>query len=388
MCALNVVKGMILFMTVKSLNKKILIPICLLALISILTIYSALTYTSSELGNLALKQGIWYVIGIFLVGFLIHMKNEYLYRHTIFLYILGNILLLGLLLFAEPVNNSKCWFTIPGIGSIQPSEFMKIFIMLMLATMIHNFRSDYKNPSVKQEFIFILKTLVIVLIPSILTFLQPDTGAVIIYFVIYFCMMFISGIRIRWFLIALGIMIGLLAFIFGIFFFQQKLFISLFGTNLFYRFERIFNWQSGTGLQLENALAAIGSAGFFGHGFNQTPIYFPESSTDFIFAVYASNFGFLGVALLLGIIIYLDTQIVLLAKRKILDTDKYILAGILGMLLFQQVQNIGMTVGLLPITGITLPFISYGGSSLLSYMILVGIILNISMEKSRHYKYR
>ena len=375
-------------MTVKSLNKKILIPICLLALISILTIYSALTYTSSELGNLALKQGIWYVIGIFLVGFLIHMKNEYLYRHTIFLYILGNILLLGLLLFAEPVNNSRCWFTIPGIGSIQPSEFMKIFIMLMLATMIHNFRSDYKNPSVKQEFIFILKTLVIVLIPSILTFLQPDTGAVIIYFVIYFCMMFISGIRIRWFLIALGIMIGLLAFIFGIFFFQQKLFISLFGTNLFYRFERIFNWQSGTGLQLENALAAIGSAGFFGHGFNQTPIYFPESSTDFIFAVYASNFGFLGVALLLGIIIYLDTQIVLLAKRKILDTDKYILAGILGMLLFQQVQNIGMTVGLLPITGITLPFISYGGSSLLSYMILVGIILNISMEKSRHYKYR
>ena len=375
-------------MTVKSLNKKILIPICLLALISILTIYSALTYTSSELGNLALKQGIWYVIGIFLVGFLIHMKNEYLYRHTIFLYILGNFLLLGLLLFAEPVNNSRCWFTIPGIGSIQPSEFMKIFIMLMLATMIHNFRSDYKNPSVKQEFIFILKTLVIVLIPSILTFLQPDTGAVIIYFVIYFCMMFISGIRIRWFLIALGIMIGLLAFIFGIFFFQQKLFISLFGTNLFYRFERIFNWQSGTGLQLENALAAIGSAGFFGHGFNQTPIYFPESSTDFIFAVYASNFGFLGVALLLGIIIYLDTQIVLLAKRKILDTDKYILAGILGMLLFQQVQNIGMTVGLLPITGITLPFISYGGSSLLSYMILVGIILNISMEKSRHYKYR
>ena len=375
-------------MTVKSLNKKILIPICLLALISILTIYSALTYTSSELGNLALKQGIWYVIGVFLVGFLIHMKNEYLYRHTTFLYILGNILLLGLLLFAEPVNNSRCWFTIPGIGSIQPSEFMKIFIMLMLATMIHNFRSDYKNPSVKQEFIFILKTLVIVLIPSILTFLQPDTGAVIIYFVIYFCMMFISGIRIRWFLIALGIMIGLLAFIFGIFFFQQKLFISLFGTNLFYRFERIFNWQSGTGLQLENALAAIGSAGFFGHGFNQTPIYFPESSTDFIFAVYASNFGFLGVALLLGIIIYLDTQIVLLAKRKILDTDKYILAGILGMLLFQQVQNIGMTVGLLPITGITLPFISYGGSSLLSYMILVGIILNISMEKSRHYKYR
>ena len=163
---------------------------------------------------------------------------------------------------------------------------------------------------------------------------------------------------------------------------------KFFFKEFFYVFERIFNWQSGTGLQLENALAAIGSAGFFGHGFNQTPIYFPESSTDFIFAVYASNFGLFGVLILLGVIIYFDTQIVLLAKRKLLDTDKYILAGILGMLLFQQIQNIGMTVGLFPITGITLPFISYGGSSLLSYMILVGVILNISMEKSKHYKYK
>lgn len=375
-------------MTIKRLNKKILIPICMMAIISIITIYSALTYTSSELGNLALRQALWYFIGALLVAFLIHMKNEYLYRHTIFLYIFGNILLLGLLLFAEPVNNSRCWFTIPGIGSIQPSEFMKIFLMLMLATMIHNFRSDYKNPSVKQEFVFILKTLVIVLIPSILTFLQPDTGAVIIYFIIYFCMMFISGIRIRWFLIAGGVIAILLAVIFGIFFLQQDLFIDIFGTDLFYRFERIFNWQSGTGLQLENALAAIGSAGLFGHGFNQTPIYFPESSTDFIFAVYASNFGLIGVFILLGVIIYFDVQIILLAKRKLVDTDKYILAGILGMLLFQQIQNIGMTVGLLPITGITLPFISYGGSSLLSYMILVGIILNISMEKARNYRYR
>jgi len=375
-------------MTVKKLNKKILIPICIMAAISIVTIYSALTYTSSELGNLALKQALWYIIGSFLVAFLIHMKNEYLYRHTIFLYILGNLLLLGLLLFAEPVNNSKCWFTIPGIGSLQPSEFMKIFIMLMLATMIHNFRSDYTNPTLKQEFIFILKTLGIVLIPSILTFLQPDTGAVIIYFIIYFCMMFASGIRIRWFLIAGGVFLLLLAIIFGIFFLQQDLFINLFGTDLFYRFERIFNWQSGTGLQLENALAAIGSAGFFGHGFNHTPIYFPESSTDFIFAVYASNFGLLGVIILLTLIVYFDSQIILLAKRKLVDTDKYILAGILGMLLFQQVQNIGMTVGLLPITGITLPFISYGGSSLLSYMVIIGIILNISMEKARHYKYR
>ena len=167
------------------LNYKILIPIILLSIISIITIYSSLTYTSPSLGNLALKQAIWYGVGWILVVILIKLGNDYLYRHTWFLYIVGNILLLLLLFFGTPINNSKCWFVLPGIGSIQPSEFMKIFIMLVLATMIHDFRSDYKNPDCRDEFIFILKTLGVLMIPSILTFLQPDTGAVLIYFVIY-----------------------------------------------------------------------------------------------------------------------------------------------------------------------------------------------------------
>ena len=370
------------------INYHIFIPIILLAVISITTIYSASTYTSRSLGNLALKQFIWYVIGFGLVFILIKLKNEYLYRHTWFLYIFGNIMLLGLLLFADPINNSKCWFTIPGIGSIQPSEFMKIFIMLTIATMIHNFRSDYKNPTIKEEFIFIMKTLCIVLIPSTLTFLQPDTGSVFIYLLIYLCMMFVSGIRIRWFIGAFILVSIILGSILGLYYFAEDIFINIFGTSIYYRLDRLFDWSSGSGLQLENALAAIGSAGLFGHGFNNTPIYFPESSTDFIFAVFASNFGLIGVIVLLGIIIYLDVNIIKLAKRKIIDTDKYILAGILGMLLYQQIQNIGMTVGLLPITGITLPFVSYGGSSLLSYMLIFGILLNISVEKTRKYKYK
>ena len=124
------------------------------------------------------------------------------------------------------------------------------------------------------------------------------------------------------------------------------------------------------------------------HGFNKTPIYFPEAGTDFIFAVFASNFGLLGSFLLISLLVFFDIQIILIAQRKIKDTDRYILIGIIAMLLFQQIQNIGMTIGLLPITGITLPFISYGGSSLLSYMIIVGILLNISMEKPRKYKYK
>ena len=370
------------------INYRILIPILILSIISIFTIYSSLTYTSPSLGNLALKQMIWYLVGWGLVFILIHLKNDYLYQHTWYLYIIGNFLLLLLLFFGTPINSSRCWFTIPGIGSFQPSEFMKIFIMLSLATMIHNFRNDYDSPTILDELFFISKTFIIVLIPSILTFLQPDTGAVLIYFIIYFSMMFISGIRVRWFISAFLIIIGIFSTILYLYYMKEEIFIKLFGSSIYYRLERIFNWSNGSGLQLENAIAAIGSAGLFGHGYNQTPIYFPESSTDFIFAVFASNFGLIGVVILLVIIFYLDVEILSLSQKKIEDSDKYIIAGILGMLIFQQVQNIGMTVGLLPITGITLPFISYGGSSLLSYMLLVGILLNISVKKNRIYKYK
>ena len=272
------------------INFRILIPIILLSIISIITINSAMTYTSQAMGNLVLKQLFWYLIGWFLVIILVKLKNEQIYHYTWFLYILGNILLLGLLLFAPEINNSKCWFVIPGIGNFQPSEFMKIFVMLAIATTTHNFRMDYDNPTMYDEFIFILKTFILVLIPSILTFLQPDTGSVIIYLVIYLSMLFVSGIRMRWFIIGLFLLLGIGCCLLFIFFFKEDTFINIFGTSLNYRLDRIFNWQTGSGLQLENALAAIGSAGLFGHGYNKTPLYFPESSTDFIFAVFASNF--------------------------------------------------------------------------------------------------
>ena len=369
----------------QKIDLTIVIPIVLFFIISITTIYSAMTYLSPDNGNLALKQAIWYLVGVIIIVILFKLKNDYLYRNAWLLYIIGNILLVSLLLFAPEINNSKCWFVIPYIGSFQPSEFMKIFIMLVLAVMISNFRETTDHPSIKEEFIFILKTLIVVLIPSVLTFLEPDTGAVMIYFIIYFCMMFTSGIRLRWFVI-LGVIIAvILGLVLGCYFLNEELFVNIFGTDLYYRFDRILDWQNGSGLQLENALAAIGSAGVFGHGFNQTPIYFPESGTDFIFAVYASNFGLLGAIVLIAIIIFFDTRLINMATKKIASRDKFVLAGIIGMLVFQQVQNIGMTLGLLPITGITLPFISYGGSSLLSYLILVGIILNISNEKEREY---
>ena len=167
-------------------------------------------------------------------------------------------------------------------------------------------------------------------------------------------------------------------------FLNQDLFIKIFGTSFFLRVDRLLDWSSGSGYQLQNGMTAIGSGGLFGNGFKNIPIYFPEPQTDFIFAVIASNFGLIGSLGLISLIIYFDVKLVQTAINSQKNLNKYIIAGIIGMLIYQQFQNIGMTIGIMPITGITLPFISYGGSSLLSYMIMVGIIFNISNDSLRY----
>ena len=130
-------------------------------------------------------------------------------------------------------------------------------------------------------------------------------------------------------------------------------------------------------MQLTNALASTGSAGLFGYGFKNNPIYYPEPQTDFIFSVFVTYFGFVGATLLVTNMIIFDSEIIKISIRS-KNEYKYIVSGFLAIILFQQIQNICMNIGLLPITGITLPFISYGGSSLISYLIIIGFIINIS----------
>jgi len=350
--------------------------------ISLITIYSAQSLIDNN--TLMLKQLLWYIAGFVLIYFIMFIGNDYIYRNSNIWYIIGIISLICLLLFAPVINNAKCWFTIPGIGTIQPSEFMKIIYIIVLANMINRFNNEYSNPTIKEEFFFLIKVVFVFAVPAILTFLQPDTGVVLIYLLITIIMLFISGIRYRWFVILFSIIFILVGIILGIYFIDTNLFVNIFGTDFFLRIDRLLDWSNSSGYQLENGMAAIGSGGLTGMGFNNTPIYFPEPQTDFIFAVYANNFGFIGSILLIILILIFDIKLILLAIKNSNLTNKYIISGIIGMLIYQQLQNIGMTFGLMPITGITLPFISYGGSSLLSYMIMMGIIFNISNETLRY----
>ena len=364
-------------------EKTILIPIILFGIISVIAIYCTKSMLALEFQNYWIKQIVWYLVGFVLAYIMMFFGNKFLYNNAWWFYIIGILSLVGVLFFGITRNNATCWFLIPFIGTIQPSEFMKIFLIIILARLIHDFNEKKLDPTVKDEFFFLLKVMVLVGIPSVLTFIEPDTGAVMIYLIITVVMLFIGGIRKRWFLLVfliVGSVLGIGAYLYLQ---EQDLFIKIFGTSLFYRIDRITNWSSSSGMQLENSLIAIGSAGLFGHGFNKTPIYFPEMQTDFIFTVITSNFGLIGASLLIILIIFFDISLILMVTKTIDTTDKYSIGGIIAVLLFQQLQNISMTIGLLPIMGITLPFISYGGSSLLSYMLLVGMIFNVSNEYLR-----
>lgn len=356
--------------------------ICLLIffIISITTIFSAQSIISKVYSNLYTKQLMWYILG-FLFCFVIRsIGNEKIYRYAHWIYFSSIFLLILVLIVGKEVNNTKGWITIGNL-SFQPSEFTKIGLILMISKVLNEFHF-HNEKNTKKEFILILKILILTIIPSVLVFIEPDTGSVISYFIISFIMIFISGLRARWFII-LFLLIGLLfSFIFVIYFKYPDAFINFFGDNFYYRVHRLIDWSKQSGMQLENSLIAIGSSGILGHGFNKTPIYFPEPYADFIFTVFASNYGFIGSFLLIIIIILFDYLIINIALKCSKTIDKYVISGILAALIYSQIQNIGMTIGIVPIAGVPLPFISYGGSSLIISFIMIGLIINAYKEKS------
>ncbi len=358
-------------------STRIKIYLFIFFVISIISIFSSLKINNDK--SIFLKQIIFYILGLIILLFSYHKKND-IFKYNIFLYTGLNFILLSLLFLGISINGSKCWIIIGPI-SFQPSEFMKISLIIEVAIILEK----YKNKKgFKNDLILIIKIIIILLIPSILTFLEPDTGVVIIYFIIVITMLLYRGINRKMYILSLSIIIIFLGSITFLYLFNKDLLLNILGNNIYYRLERILNWSKGSGYQLENSLIAIASSGLFGFGFNKTPLYFPEASTDFIFTTFSSNFGFIGSIILFFIIMLFDLNILKMINRKTKMIYKYFLIGIFAMILYQQVQNISMTIGLLPITGITLPFISYGGSSLLSYMFICGILLRISDDEHNY----
>ena len=305
----------------------------------------------------------WYLFGFLIIWLMKFFNISWLLKKSLWLYLLGNFLLLLTLLIGTNVNGSTSWLTF-GPFSLQASEFMKIALILYL----YYFTEKNKLKETR----YIVSTFLIVLLPSILTFLEPDTGALIPYLAIYLAFLINRNINKWWYLGALALLL-----IFGVSFLVlyyqfQSLFTELFGTAFFYRMDRITNFWLGEGYQINKALTSIGSSGLFGRGIRSIPEYFPEAPTDFAFALLINNLGLVGIVIFLLVYSFLLIKIIGLMNEK----NKQLMLPIILILLTQFGINILMNVGLFPIIGITLPFISYGGSNLLSYLILMGLVIH------------
>ena len=344
-------------------NKKvILILVFCLMLFSLINNYSA-GYILSSYDNYFIKQLVWYLVSFLSVFILFKINIDVLFRKSIYIYILGNLLLLLTIFIGTTVNGSTSWIVI-GPFSFQASEFMKIALILYLSIISTKDISDLK---------YIIITLIVVLIPSILTFLEPDTGAVMIYFVIYLAFLIMRKLNKWWYISVIGVSLVSISLFFVLYYYYQDIFIDIFGTLFFYRMDRITDFIKGDGYQLNKALVSIGSSGMFGRGIRNIPEYFPEAPTDFAFALLINNIGYIGIIIFIFIYSLLIYNII----KIINDQNKLFVFPVVFLLLFQFTVNVLMNIGLFPVIGITLPFISYGGSNLLSYMIIIGLLLNI-----------
>ncbi|MDP4086340.1 MAG: rod shape-determining protein RodA [Bacillota bacterium] len=372
------------------IDYNLVLLLLLLFLISCLSIYDA-QKSGQYHENFLLKQIIWYGIGTGIIAGVITLDSDQLRKLTWYAYGFGLFLLVAILVapvsFAPVINGAKSWFKVPALGSLQPSEFVKVFVILALARVIEDHHIKNTVKTVQTDFWLLIKLGLVTMVPILLIMKQPDLGTALVFIAILLGMIFISGVS--WKILVPMFTVGTL--VIGIIFYfviwNPTVLEKYLGVKE-YQFGRIYSWldpynyQSSDGYQLTRSLLAIGSGETSGKGFGNRDIYMPESQTDFIFSIIGEEFGFVGASVLISVFFLLIYHITKVGMETKNNFYTYLCVGVISMITFHVFQNIGMTIGLLPITGIPLPFISYGGSSLMGNMLGLGLIFSIRY----HYK--
>ena len=349
------------------INRKLFIIIIMLVIFGLFMVYSASNvvalYRYDDKAYFLKRQLIFAIIGIAIMILFIHIDIRKIYKATTYIYVAALIMLILVLIPGIGVvrGGARSWIGF-GSFSIQPAEFMKLAIILLIAKYLSNHHKDLKKPI---EFI---KMLILIVSAFGLIMLQPDFGTGLVLVVSCILLLFNAGVPLKYFLILLGLgIIGIIALI----------------ASAPYRLERIFAfldpWSDplGSGFQSIQSLFAIAPSGLFGLGYNnsmQKHFFLPEPQNDFIFAIICEEFGLIGGLLVIGVFLYIVIEAVKISLHVDNKYLKFLSLGI-GLSLFTQVFiNIGVVIGLLPVTGITLPLISYGGSSLVITLFSLGII--------------
>ena len=372
------------------LDYGLVLILMLLFISSCIAIYSAQT-TGQYNENFVLKQVIWYAVGVGIIASVITLDSEQLMKISWYVYGIGLALLAFLIVapdsIAPLINGAKSWYKVPGIGSLQPSEFVKVFVILALSRVIVEHHQKNLHKTIQTDLWLLMKLGIVTMIPLLLVMQQPDLGTSLVLISIMLGMIFISGISWKILATIFGTGLVLISTIFYFILWQPDVLEKYLGVKQ-YQFARIYSWidpynyQDSSGYQLTRSLLAIGSGETTGKGFGTREVYLPESHSDFIFSVVGEEFGFIGASILVSLFFMLIYHITKVGMETKNNFYSYICVGVISMITFHVFENIGMTIGLLPITGIPLPFISYGGSSLMGNMLAIGIIFSIRY----HYK--
>ncbi|MGN1351696.1 MAG: rod shape-determining protein RodA [Clostridia bacterium] len=346
----------------------ILVYTILLIIIGLIALYSATS--GLEFAEFK-KQLIWVVISIpiFIIFFVIDYKI--LVKISLPLYIISIILLI-LVLLTNAIQGASSWFSFGGV-SLQPGEFAKIAVILYVANVMAKIKS--KGEKAINKPLNILLVLGIVFLPVFLIILQPDYGTAIAYLLALVLMLFVAGIDKKYIIISVILVVIIVPLLYFFVLPQHA-------KNRIDVYLNPYMDPRGAGYNIIQSKLAVGGGRLLGQGFlkgTQTHLGFLyPKTTDFIFAVIAEEMGFIMCVAIVVIYVLLITKSIAVAKNSSDELGSYLAIGLVGILLFHIIENIGMTIGLLPITGVPLPFISYGGSSLITNIIIIALILNIS----------
>lgn len=357
----------------KNIEWSVVIIAIILCVIGLVALFSATQETEHDEFN---KQCIWFAVSLVIMIIIMLIDYETIAKVSPIIYGLFILLLIGVL-FTTPVNGATSWFNI-GFFSFQPGEFAKVFVILFLALAITKIKQ--KGNSEINKISKLIIVFAIVGAPILLIIKQPDYGTAAAFLVATALMLITAGIDKRYIIsIILLIVISV-----------PLLYNFVLPEHAKTRIDIFLNPESdprGAGYNIIQSKLAIGAGGLTGMGFlkgNQTQLGFLyPKTTDFIFAVIGEELGFIVAGVVIIMYIFFINKCIYIAKTAKDELGSLIATGIAGVFLFHMIENIGMVMGLLPITGVPLPFISYGGSSLITNFICIGLLANISSKRQK-----
>ena len=371
----------------------LILPVFCLLVIGVVAIYIAVSHDYPQnIWPILGQQLAWIVLGIVISFVVMFFNTKFLWQSTPYLYALGLVLMVLPLVFYNPnlvaATGAKNWVSIGGVTLFQPSEFMKISYILILARVIVQFtqKRKEKERTIALDFHLILWLIVFTLPVLVLLALQSDLGTALVFVAIFAGLVLLSGVSWKIIIPIFATVVSGIAGFLAVFItkdgraFMHQIGMPTYQINRILAWLNPFDYAQTTTYQQAQGQIAIGSGGLFGQGFNVSNLLIPVRESDMIFTVIAEDFGFIGSVLVITLYLLLIYRMLKITLKSNNQFYTYISTGFIMMLLFHIFENIGAVTGLLPLTGIPLPFISQGGSAIISNLIGVGLLLSMSYQ--------